>query len=1193
MTRTWEVFRFELGYQLGRVSTRIYFAIFLALSIAISWAFFLDARADGYFFNAPIIVSAITIITSMIALLVTAGLAGDAATRDAEARLDSLLYTTPLRKASYLGGRFLGVFVVMALLLVAVPLGLLLATRFPGIEQELLGPFRVEAYLTSYLFFALPNAFVATAVLFAMSAISRRAIAAYGGAAFLFFTAFLSEGFFGDQLGQWQLGRLVDPLGFVTLRSFWRTLNPLQKNTTLISLDGQLLTNRLLWLGLALTVLAIAFTRFRFAHHPSGAGLWPAFGRADDQRQAEGLHYTVTVPRARRVFGAATRLRQLLVITRRSFREIVTGRGWLIVPFVALIFVLTSAEMLEVELGTPGAATTARIAEWFSAGETLLLITLLIALSAGELVWRERDARMAAIADVTPVPEWLSYLGKFLALALTLALAQLIFIGAGVGVQLTQGFHRFEPLLYVKILLGIQLFGYLLTAAVAMFIHELVNQKYVGHVLVVLTLIGTEMLGELDIEHNLLLFGGAPGWSHTDMGGFGLQLGPWLWFNLYWAGWALLAGVATYLFWIRGEERGLRRRLLLARRRLTGRPTAIGALALAIIAGAGGFVFYNTNVLNRYDTDADVQQQRAEYEQRYAKYASLPQPALAGTRLDVDFYPRRNAATVRGTYRLDNRTGTAIDAIHVVANPLVANEVSFDRSSRLTHDDADHGYRIYALGKALQPGESVRMNFEVVFAPRGFTNDGRNGSVLPNGSWFQHRPQHRHGPRQWLPLVGYQDTRELDNAAAREKFGLPKRRAIPALEDVAVRNDPRGHEKIEFEAIVATDEGQIGVAPGVLRRTWTSNGRSYAHYASDAPISNAFAVYSANYAVRRSRWKDVDIEVFHHPTHTENIDRMLRSVQASLDYHTRHYGPYPHKQLRLVEYASSGRGLGLTSYPGMIEYSEGFALVRPVKDGRQIDFPFAVMAHEMGHQWWGHQLVPASVEGAPLLSESLAWYSAMLTVEEAYGREHLQRVLDIMRREYLAPHQTREVSLLRSFDRLDAYRTGPFAFNALRQAVGADRLNAALRNLLAKFDPSRPPYPTSLDLYAELRAVTPPDLHYLLKDLFEEITFWDLKTKKAEVRRADEVYHATIQIEALKLKSNATGKETPVAMNDAIEVAVFDAGGKTIYRRPHRLRSGVQTITVTVPHKPARVAVDPDHVLLDREPEDNMADVRG
>jgi hypothetical protein len=37
------------------------------------------------------------------------------------------------------------------------------------------------------------------------------------------------------------------------------------------------------------------------------------------------------------------------------------------------------------------------------------------------------------------------------------------------------------------------------------------------------------------------------------------------------------------------------------------------------------------------------------------------------------------------------------------------------------------------------------------------------------------------------------------------------------------------------------------------------------------------------------------------------------------------------------------------------------------------------------------QLTPAGVEGAPFLTESLAWYSGMLAVEETFGRDHLQR----------------------------------------------------------------------------------------------------------------------------------------------------------------------------------------------------------
>ncbi|HYR29967.1 MAG TPA: ABC transporter permease, partial [Thermoanaerobaculia bacterium] len=674
------------------------------------------------------------------------------------------------------------------------------------------------------------------------------------------------------------------------------------------------------------------------------------------------------------------------------------------------------------------------------------------------------------------------------------------------------------------------------------------------------------MFGEFGIEHNLLLYSGAPQPVYSEMSGFGGDVGPWAWFTFYWAGWALLLAVVSYLFWIRGEERGLRMRLLLARRRLTGWTRAVAIAALAIIAGAGGYVFYNTNVLNRYWTDAERDEHRAEYERRFGKYAALPQPLLAATTLHVDFHPDRGAATIRGKYLLENRGKSAIGAIHVVASTLVEpNEVSVDRPSRLALSDDAFGYRIYDLGRALQPGESLQMNFTVVHAPKGFTNAGASPAVVANGSWIQHRAEQSHSSRQWLPFVGYQDNRELDNAAMRNMHGLPERPALPKLENELARNDSQGREKIVLETIVGTTADQTGVAPGALLRTWSENGRRYAHYRTDAPISNSYAIYSANYAVRRAKWRDVDIEILHHPAHTANLDRIVKGVTASFDYHVREYGPYPHKQLRVVEYPSSGRGLGLTSFPGMIEYSEGFALVRVEDDQRKIDFPFAIIAHEMGHQWWGHKLLPAGVEGAPILSESLAWYSAMMTIEDSYGRDHLLRLLDIMRAEYMAPHETRSVSLLRTWDRLDAYRTGPFAMYALRELAGETHVNGALRNLLAKFDPQRPPYPTSLDLYAELRAATPQPMHYLLKDLFEDITFWNVKTKKAEAEPAGNgTYRLTLHVDAQKVKADAAGKEKPVPMDDAIEVAAFDANGKTLYRAPHRIRSGEQTITVTV-----------------------------
>ena len=74
---------------------------------------------------------------------------------------------------------------------------------------------------------------------------------------------------------------------------------------------------------------------------------------------------------------------------------------------------------------------------------------------------------------------------------------------------------------------------------------------------------------------------------------------------------------------------------------------------------------------------------------------------------------------------------------------------------------------------------------------------------------------------------------------------------------------------------------------------------------------------------------------------------MVRSARASLEYYTEHFGPYPYRQLKIV--AAPDDGYGATAYPGTIAYREDFAVFRPEADRRGIDFPFAVMAHEVAH----------------------------------------------------------------------------------------------------------------------------------------------------------------------------------------------------------------------------------------------------
>jgi ABC-type transport system involved in multi-copper enzyme maturation permease subunit len=895
----------------------------------------------------------------------------------------------------------------------------------------------------------------------------------------------------------------------------------------------------------------------------------------------------------RRTFGFATHTRQTLAVARESFREIVMSWGGLVLVGVAALAAV-SATQIE-HMGVPLFATADRITAFLAAPLTTpqeffgMMVPFIILICAGELVWREREARLSEIIGAAPVPEWVYFAGKLMGLGLVLVALQALMVGAGVLAQVILGHVDFQIGLYVRILFGLQLPDYLLFALLALVVHVLVNHKYVGHLVVVIAYAFITFGPALGVGHNLLVYGSDPGWTYSDMRGFEPFIEPWLWFKFYWACWALLLAVGATLFWVSGTEADFGSRLTLARRRFTRRAAGLAAAAVALILTLGAFIFYNTDVLNRNRTAPDGLASRAEYERRYGQYKGIRQPELTRANLKVEIYSGRREAEIRGTFHLVNRGPDGIDSVHLATRPSVDTMgVRFDRPAKTVLTDEEFGHRIYSLETPLRPGESLQLDFEVHFKPRGFPNRGMDASVVANGTYFTNDA--------WLPAIGYQADRELRSAADRRKYRLAARPETPMLDDAAARRDAGGAARIAFEAVVGTSEGQVAVAPGRLRRTWGQSGRRYFHYATDVPIRNHYAFFSAAYALHEARWNDTSIEIFHHPTHAWNVDRMARSIQASLDYYTQQFGPYSHGQLRLVEHP--GDGVSLHASPVNISYEEGFSLLNPGADPRGIDFAFAVVAHEVAHQWWGATLTPARVEGAGVLTESLAWYSAMQVVERNFGREHVRRLVSMMREVYAAPRTRAEVPLLRATDSFLTYRKGPLAMYALREYAGVEQVNSALRRLLERHGSGTAPLATTLDLYRELEAVLPQSLHYLLADLFEANTFWELATQRVTAKQTEAgTWQVMLDVKARKVVVDTAGVETEVPMDDLIEVGVFPAAkaagpGDPLYLQLHRMRSGEHRITVMVASKPARAGIDPRNLLIEVEGDDNLKEIR-
>jgi len=666
--------------------------------------------------------------------------------------------------------------------------------------------------------------------------------------------------------------------------------------------------------------------------------------------------------------------------------------------------------------------------------------------------------------------------------------------------------------------------------------------------------------------------------------------------------------VLASLFWVRGRERGVAGRIALARQRFPGTVRSVAVAAVALLLAFGGVVFYNTNVLNAYArTTRDARTARqAEYERRYKRYDDAPQPSLATVTQRVELYPAQGASEISGTYRFINRTAQAIDSLHVPLHPEAAvRAMSLDRAARIVVDDTTLHYRIYALARPLAPGDSIALTFDLAFRPRGFRNAGAPTAVTSNGVYLD---------RSWFPTLGYQSGRELADPEERRKQGLPPRLPPPSAGDVEARGGEH-IQLVDIANVIGTDSAQTAVTPGTLVREWyehpsTGSGqapRHYFAYRTDAPTSFGGAVFSAKYAVREARWnpspgsgQPIPLRVYYHPGHEVNVDRMLASMRASLTYYTQHFGPYQFRELRVVEfplYEAFARG-----HPHTIAFSEGSAFLTRVDSG-EVDRTFFVVAHETAHQWWGGQVIPASVRGAATVSETLAQYSSMMVLETAYGPEMARRFYDYNMGEYL---RGRTVFTNREAPLLDVerqnyvyYYKGAVVMYTLRERLGADAVNGALRRFREKYAGTDAPLPTSRALYAELQAVTPDSLKPLLSDLFEHITLWDVRTDSARAEPAGGgAYRVTLHVTASKARADSVGRQTPTPMDDLVEVGVFAdapgagrAPGAPLYLARHRLHTGSQTITVTVPRAPTRAGVDPYRTLIERERDDNLVAV--
>ncbi len=1142
--------------------------------------------------NAPFVILQILALMSLIGVFVTTAFVAGAVLRDYELRTHEIFFATGVTRFAYLGGRFLGAFSAAVLVFVPVALAIAIGALMPWIEPERVGPFMPMAYVMAFAAFVLPNLLLMSAVFFGLATLTRSMMGTYVGLV-AFFVAYGVAGTVLADIENRQLAALLDPFGFAALLLETRYWTTIERNTRILSLSGSLLANRAIWVGLGVLVLGATFASFRFVAAPvRQTRRWLRRRLTAEAEPLRPVPLQPPRPPSRHDAGAtrAALFRQMRLEIGRVLRSVAFP---IILAFGVLNLVGSSTTIGQI-FGTAVYPVTHLMVTVIE-GAFLLFVIIIATFYAGEMVWRDRQTGMDEVVDALPVPSGVFWGAKLAALLLVVFLVLAAGAVTTMGIQLYHGYSRLEPALYAKALFLVIGVPFAQVAVLALAVQVLLNQKYVGYLAIVLYAISLPILGALDFDHLLYQYAGAPSAPYSDMNGYGHYAVKVLWFGLYWTFAAGILAVLIHLFWVRGRETALHTRLRLAADRFRG-PVRVALVVCSLgFVATGAWIFYNTNILNTYESDDTRLDRLARFEKEYSQFEGAPQPRIASIYVDVDIFPERRALDLRGNYLLVNRTAEPIQSLYVLVPRDVAVRALEGVGSLASHDP-DVGWRTYALPQPLGPGDSLRMQFALAVETRGFALTGGFNEVVANGSFFNNYDV--------LPHIGYSAGIELQDPNERRKRGLEPIERMPKLEDEAARRDnyiSSQADWLDFETVVSTNPDQIAIAPGYLQREWTENGRRYFHYKMDAPILGFVAWLSARWEVRRDRWNDVAIEIYHHPAHAYNVERMIESVKTSLAYFTENFGPYQHRQVRIVEfprYASFAQ-----SFPNTIPYSESIGFIARLDDKADegpIDYVYYVTAHEVAHQWWAHQVIGARMQGATVMSETMSQYSALMVMEKVYGPELMRRFLKYELDRYLAGRggeRIEELPLLRVENQpYIHYAKGSLAMYRLRDLFGEDSLNAALSRYLRRVGFQQPPYTTSLEFLAALREAQAPGQETALADMIETITLWDVRTRTATTTaNADGTWTVRLGIEARKLRATGEGEESEVPFDDWIDIGVFGESvrggpplGQPIHVERRRLTAADSVLELTVPAEPRRAGIDPFSKLIDRNPDDNV-----
>ncbi|MCD6068106.1 MAG: hypothetical protein K0S33_2932 [Bacteroidetes bacterium] len=1204
------IFLFELKQGFKKPSTYIFFGIFFIIYLLFGMIFSgVIPIASG---DSNILVTSAASVTGILVGLnqnifglvnsvILVAIMATAIQKDYEYNTHSLFYTKPIKKSAYFFGRFFGAYCIGLFVFLSQILGYYLGCVF-GIGNPAVGPLDLINFLEPFVLFTMPNVLLLGIIFFALTTYTRSSMTAYLFSIILLVIRSITDTITSD-IDNKTLAAILEPFGqeaFQKMTEYW---TPEEQNNYLVPLTGVLLYNRILWIGIALLITFLSYRGFSFSQFLTPFVWFKKKVKESLSPASTQLQSLSDLPQVGRDFSLKASWKQLFYLASFEFKKMTKSVFFLIICALGAAMMFVISQFTGAIYGTQTFPVTYQILEAV-AGIFQFFILILIIFFSGTIIWRDRDNKVDELVGTTPVNNQVLFFSKYLGLIYTTGALMLVVMLTGIVIQLSQGYADVEPLHYIKELLGFRLVGMMIVIGLCLFIQVLLPNKYLAFFICVIPILATTALfGLLEWNNNLYIFNSSgPGLQYSDMNKYGHRVFTFFIFKTYWLSIVLFLSFLALKFYARGKEKGLRARYRLSKHSSSKGLRIAMALSFVVAVGIGSYIYYNIKVLNKYTTPKQLEALQADFEKHYKKYEKIPQLRIVESNVKVNIYPDERSMDASGFFWLKNKHAKAVDTLIInYDTDINYKKLSVGGGYAKIVEDTDVGFRVWKLNKPVAPGDSVKLEFEIDKVPHGFQNNTPELLVVYNGTFFN---------SSVFPSIGYNDAAELTENSARKKYGLKKKPRMADVNDSLARMNTYisgDADWIRFEAVVSTNGDQTAIAPGYLQKQWTENGRNFFHYKMDSPILNFYSFLSARYEVKKDKWnnpadpsKPVAIEIYYQKGHEYNLDRMIKGIKKSLDYYTKNFSPYQHRQVRILEfprYATFAQ-----SFPNTIPFSEGIGFIAKIdeKDEKSIDYPFYVTAHEVAHQWWAHQVIGGNVQGGTLMSETMSQYSALMVMEQEYGKAAMKKFLEYEMNTYLtgrATERKKELPLmLCENQQYIHYNKGSVVMYALKDYIGEDTLNAALRRYIKKVAFQEPMYTNSVEFISFLKAATPDSMKYLITDMFETITIYENYIKDLSYTPTnDGKYSVKLTLGSVKFKVDSLGKQKTAPVGaDYIDVGIFAEkieNGKTkdkeLFLKKVKMDKDVKTFEFVVNEKPVKAGIDPYGKLIDRKPDNN------